>query len=72
MNNGDLIAHFLGFFEVMGGENHSHSVRIELAHIVPKHLAQADIHPRSGLIEYQDLRAMYERFAQEQPPAHAT
>ena len=54
----------------MGGQDDRHPLFIQLTDIGPEHLPQLDIDARRRLIQHQDLRAVDQGFAQEQPPPH--
>ena len=67
----DLVAHFLGLFEVMSRQNDRHPpFAVQLAHVFPEHLAKFDVHACGGFIQNKDMGVMNQRLTQQKPAAH--
>ena len=57
----DPISHFLGFVDVMRGQDDCDASRLERAHQLPHVASQLDIDAGGRLVEEQDLRLMRQR-----------
>ena len=71
VDDGDVVAHFFCFFEIVCCQNDRHAAFVQFAHVLPQHIAQFDIDACGGFIQYEDLWRMHQCFAQEQPAPHA-
>ena len=61
INNGDIAAQALGFFEVVRGQNDRGAfIAVNAAHVLPHAAAQFDIDPGSGLVENQQLGSVHQ------------
>jgi hypothetical protein len=66
VDDGDAVAQFLGFFEIMRGEHDGDAAGVQLADIVPQLLAQFDVDARRRLVEHEDRRRMDHRLGDQQ------
>ena len=70
INDGDLVAHLFGLFEIMGGQEDSGACIVKLFHVIPERLSQFHIHACCRLIEDNYRRGMDKCLGDQQPAPH--
>src|SRR5690554_2956044 len=70
-NHPDAVRHFLGFFNVMGGQDNGCAVLAEFPDHLPHVAAKLYIHARGGLVQKQDARLVGQGLGNHHPPFHA-
>ena len=71
VDHADAVGHFLGFLDVVRGEDDGHAGGAQIAHHLPHVLAQFDVDAGGRLVEEQDLRLVRERLGDQHAALHA-
>lgn len=70
IDDGDAIAQFLGFLEIVRGQQDRGADGVQLTHVLPQVLTKAHVHACGGLVEHDDRRRMHEGLADQEAPSH--
>ncbi len=70
-DDADAVGHFLGFLDVMGGQDNGDAGLAQRAHHRPHVAAQLDVDAGGRLVEEEDARLMRQRLGDHQAPLHA-
>ncbi len=71
IDDGQLVAQFLRFFELVGGEQDRLAAVAEVPDVAPDRRAGMHVDPERGLIQDDDLGVVQQRAGNRQPPFHA-
>jgi hypothetical protein len=67
----DAVAQRLGFFQVVGGQQHGAALLVELGDELPQRLAQLDVDTGGGLVEHDHRRLVHQRLRHQHAALHA-
>ena len=71
IDDADTIGHFLGFFDIVRGQNDGHAVFAQATHHLPHVAPQLDINAGSRFIEEENFRLVTERLGDHHAALHA-
>ena len=72
LEHANAVAQRLGFFKVVGGQQHSGALLfVEAGNELPQGLAQFHVHAGRGLIQHDDRRAVHQRLRHQHAALHA-
>ena len=71
IDDGDVVAQRLGFFEVVCGEENGDATGVHLLHVGPQALTQFDVDAGGRLVQHQNRRRVQHRLGDQQAAAHA-
>jgi hypothetical protein len=67
----DVAAELLGFFQIMRGQDHRRAGRVDAAHELPHRASDFDVDARGRLVEHEQFRFAHHRAGDHQAPLHA-